>query len=237
MDKLTEQQENRKQLLSLFDEIRRVGGLCDPLYQKYVELERAKQHARGKTASWAIAGIVLGACSVLFWLWPLVIGNIDTVGMVLFWLLVETASVGLILFSWKKYQKIKLARIGATAEIEQLNCQQHELLSKIDKLYGESLISGLYPQKYLFPDAIEYCYTLIDDMRADSIKEAINLYEDIMYKERLEKSQREVTQTLKNIDRETTKARKAAQFAAVASGLSAYYTRKTHKNFKKFTGL
>lgn len=235
MDLFAAQRENHKQLLSMFDEIKQVGMLCDPLYQKYGEIEVAKRNASAKNPTAAVVGLVLGAGSALVWLWPLAIGNVDTAGMVLFWVLVEAVSAGLILISLKAYKKIKLAQRGASIEIERMNEYQAEILDEIDRIYRESTIASIYPQKYLFLDAIEYCYTLINDMRADSIKEAINLYEDIMYKERIEKSQRETAQILRSIENETSKARKAAQFAAVASGVSAYYTRKTHKAFQRYT--
>lgn len=235
MDSFSEQREKRNQLLSLFVEIRRVGLLCNPLYQQYADIEEEKRQARSKNPTLAVLGIVMGVGLLVAGIWPIAIGNLSSNfgfewGVFFFCVLLLAGGCFLVYYCVKKIRSIQLAKEGVSNAIDKLNQRQLIILDHIDKIYNESSIAGIYPQKYLFPDAIEYCYTLINDMRADSIKEAINLYEDIMYKERIEKSQREATETLKSIDRETTKARKAAQFAAIASGVSAYYSRKTYKS-------
>ena len=180
MDKLTEQRENRNELLSLFGEIRRVGTLCDPLYQKYGEIEAAKRNASAESPFFAVLGILLGVFLVFLGTFSVcdegIIGHATYSGDYFNTLcLYIPAGILILIACIKWYKKIKAAQIGASEEINRLNQRQNEILDEIDRVYGESAIAGLYPQKYLFPDAIEYCYTLVNDMRADSIKEAINL--------------------------------------------------------------
>ena len=78
-------------------------------------------------------------------------------------------------------------------------------------------------------------------MRADSVKEAINLYEEENYRARIESMQRSIesnqrrtVKALESIEREANKTRKAAQFAAIANGITAYNTHKTRKSINTF---
>ena len=221
MDSFSEQREKRTQLLSLFDEVRRVEALCDSFYNQYWTLEREKQVNLSKSVdsifNWGLLGI---AC--------IVVGGVGLIfESVLGWLFLPGIIFTVYFFATKNKKVNKLSNSDV---VKKTNSQQDAILDKIDEVYNKSCIAGIYPQKYLFSDAVEYCYTLIEDMRADSIKEAINLYEEIMFRERIEQSQVDAMDALRSIDKETAKTRKAAQFAALASGISAYYSRKTYKN-------
>ena len=216
--------ERRNQLLNLFDRIKKISDECEPLYERYAENENEIVKLKGK--SFDFVNYFLAAWLILLIGIFCAVNNLLVIGVFLI-----IGSVGLFAFY---LIKVLINRENGTQRrrrerMELLQSEQKTVLVQIDAIYGNSEIVGLYPQKYLFSDAVDFCRSLVEDMRADSIKEAINLYEEEMYRDRIEKSQRNAVETLKNIERETTKARTAAQFAAVASGITAYNTRKLRK--------
>ena len=86
---------------------------------------------------------------------------------------------------------------------------------------------------YLYDDAVNYCTEVANNMRADSVKEAINLYEENLYRIRMEDLQRQNVKLMEKLQKDTNQARKAAQFAAVFSGITAYNTAKIRRDIRK----
>lgn len=77
------------------------------------------------------------------------------------------------------------------ANNEQLRIQEQNTLNdlkQIQILYQERL-SSWYPVNYCSVDAAEFFYNTVNNYRADSLKEAINLYETYLHQRRVETNQ------------------------------------------------
>lgn len=98
--------------------------------------------------------------------------------------------------------------------------QQRRIMDLINTVYGSSGIAGIFPQDYLYEEAVGQCYQYIKNLRADSIKEALNLYEENLHRVRLERIQTEQYSTLLRAEALQQQTASAATFAAVMSGLS-----------------
>lgn len=102
-------------------------------------------------------------------------------------------------------------------KLDMLNNEKHLLLSDLYLNYQNFRYPGLLPFKYTFPGFIEIIYEYINDHRANSITEAINLYHDEMHKQNLEKSQKEIIRISKANNSST---RRAGNWAAAATAIS-----------------
>lgn len=60
-----------------------------------------------------------------------------------------------------------------TKRINFINSQMKEIRDKADKY-----LSGWYPRNYCYSEAVKYFIDVIENYRADTLKEAINLYEE-----------------------------------------------------------
>ncbi|MDO4973045.1 MAG: hypothetical protein Q4E38_02420 [Eubacteriales bacterium] len=221
------QSTNRNELLSLFKTIKHVCNRCEPLYNEYSSLEQMAEEEKGKCAQiWVIRNILAGVSALLLIL------ALTNRHLFIWTVLSALVTVGLSIVVTNMKKK-------AAGVLHDIRSKQDSLLDKIDDIYSSSGVDEYYPQKYLYSEAVDYCQDVVDNMRAESVKEALNLYEDELYKARMEamqhsslKAQREVAESLKTLETESRKTRKAAQFAAVASGVSAYYTQKIKKNLQ-----
>ena len=84
-------------------------------------------------------------------------------------------------------------------------------------------------------------YDLIKNRRADSLKEALNLYDDIQYKARMEASQAAIQNAAEVAAAESVKqtayskeAAKNTHQTATAAKASAYHTRQIQRNTRRF---
>lgn len=79
------------------------------------------------------------------------------------------------------------------ANNEQLKIQEQNVLNELQQIqitYRER-IGHWYPENYCTVDAVEFFYNVINNYRADSMKEAINLYETHMHQQRVESNQQQ----------------------------------------------
>ena len=90
----------------------------------------------------------------------------------------------------KYIQKQLNIRIDKKNESIKINEEQPILndLQKVQVEYREYL-SSWYPENYCSVDAVEFFYNTIKNYRADSLKEAINLYETALHQRRVEANQ------------------------------------------------
>jgi large-conductance mechanosensitive channel len=76
---------------------------------------------------------------------------------------------------------------------ENLKVQEQAVLNElrdIQIVYNERLLNW-YPQNYCYVSAVEFFYDSVKNFRADSMKEAINLYENYMHQQRVEENQKQ----------------------------------------------
>ena len=70
-------------------------------------------------------------------------------------------------------------------QIQKARERQEQLAKEIQRIYDESGISQDYPIEYLHIDAVNEIYAYVNARRADTLKEAINLYEENCYRKQL----------------------------------------------------
>jgi hypothetical protein len=76
---------------------------------------------------------------------------------------------------------------------ENLKIQEQAVLNElrdIQIVYNKRLLNW-YPQNYCYVSAAEFFYESVKNYRADSIKEAINLFENYMHQQRVEENQKQ----------------------------------------------
>ena len=97
--------------------------------------------------------------------------------------------------SWKQIcqQQTILLNIQNTRECEEALIQQ---IKEVQKQYTDE-ISGWYPCDYCYIEAAEFFLNAVKNSRADSIKEAVNLYEETNHRQRLEENQQQMLQQQK----------------------------------------
>lgn len=93
----------------------------------------------------------------------------------------------------KKNEEIERINKENIEKNNQLAVQEEQLIQKlrdITQSYYQT-VGRWYPENYCSVDAAEFFYTAVKNYRADTLKEAINLYEDVMHKRRVELNQKQ----------------------------------------------
>lgn len=100
-------------------------------------------------------------------------------------------------FIYKKInEKIDADNQQIVAENEQIKAQEQAVLNDLQKVqiaYREC-VSYWYPDNYCTVDAAEFFQNAVKNYRADSLKEAINLYETVLHQRRVENTQKQALQ-------------------------------------------
>lgn len=101
-------------------------------------------------------------------------------------------------FGLKSYCKIKNKSIDKENEQiratnETAKVQEQQVVNEIEQIQQayHDRVSWWYPGDYCSVDAAEFFYNAIKNYRADSIKEAINLYENTLHQRRMERNQKQ----------------------------------------------
>lgn len=79
------------------------------------------------------------------------------------------------------------------------------------------------PKKYRTSNAVSYIYNLLESQRADSFKEALNVYEDDLHKMRLENMHQQILEASRNAEIAARNAESAAANAESNSQNAAFY--------------
>lgn len=90
-------------------------------------------------------------------------------------------------------------RKWAASGVQKLNEQQAKrahLQKEKDALVENEAaqVLGLIPPKYIYPEAIGYLIEVVENLRADTMKEAVNLYEEHLHRTRLEAAQKQIVE-------------------------------------------
>lgn len=97
-------------------------------------------------------------------------------------------------FVYKKMnEKIDAENQQIIADNQNIKAQEQAVLNDLQKMqtaYRER-VSSWYPDNYCSVEAVEFFYNAVRDYRADSIKEAINLYEMSLHQKRIEENQKQ----------------------------------------------
>lgn len=135
-------------------------------------------------------------------------------GIILF-ILVDIPLILVFYFIIRSSKKRKLDKY--IKKMDKLNNEKSRLLSDLYQNYQNFRYPGLLPFKYTFPGFIEIIYEYINDHRANTITDAINLYHDEIHKQNIEKSQKEI---IKIANANNSSTRRAGNWAAAATAIS-----------------
>lgn len=86
--------------------------------------------------------------------------------------------------------------ISGIQKLDDMNKQKGELIAKRKELVRNKAVEtlSLLPPKYIYLEAIDYFIDVVTNMRADTIKEAVNLYEEHLHRQRMEAAQNKLTE-------------------------------------------
>lgn len=93
----------------------------------------------------------------------------------------------------KKNQQLVGLNANAAARNQALAARSQEIerqLQMVNAAYTQE-VAPWYPPAYCYVDAAEFLLQAVQNYRADTMKEAMNLYEDTMHKNRMEQAQQE----------------------------------------------
>ena len=108
---------------------------------------------------------------------------------------------GIICFLYLQYQSASAKKacsdftreweISGIQKLDDINKQKSELIAKRKDLVRNKAVAtlSLLPPKYIYLEAIDYFIDVVTNMRADTIKEAVNLYEEHLHRQRMEAAQ------------------------------------------------
>lgn len=116
-----------------------------------------------------------------------------------------------------KIEKIQSVKFPLEEEIQDLASHVENHLTTDDRM-------DIIPTKYRYPDAVDFFYDVITVGRANSMKEAMNLYEDHLHKWRLENKNEEILELQRQTLEETISAKRASSMAAAFS-MAAFFSK------------
>lgn len=184
------QDHERQELLALLSRVCTVAEKCAPYFDNYNQLEREIEicyYRRYENKTWkkifyiGLPFAILLALPVLLFL-----GSFELTGGIKGYLTVALPVAALIA-GWI------IACIMVKNNGESINrqmfeddqrrieeaCEQQDRIEKeIRSIYSKSGLAQSYPIEYLNIDTVKEIYSYVSSMRADTLKEAINLYEE-----------------------------------------------------------
>lgn len=112
----------------------------------------------------------------------------------------------------RAYNRVRLPRVNARIQAENDKREHYntEVLGPAEAAVdtelhqaGQALVdaevSRIYPKDYLYPEAIAYVLTVIKNHRANSVTEALNLYEEALHRQRVENAQQQMIQEQQHV--------------------------------------
>lgn len=139
----------------------------------------------GKLAKIILIILILNCIFNIFQfnIWGIILGAIEL-----------GAAYVIIQFIYKKMnEKIDADNQRIAIENENIKAQEQAVLNDLQNVQAayRERVSDWYPDKYCSVDAVEFFYNAVKDYRADSIKEAVNLYETTLHQRRMEENQKQ----------------------------------------------
>lgn len=126
--------------------------------------------------------------------------NLTSIWGLVFSVLELAAAYVIIKFIYKMMnEKIDADNQRILTENKNLNVQEQAVLNELQEVqvaYRER-VSYWYPDSYCSVEAVEFFYNAVVNYRADSIKEAINLYETVLHQRRVEDNQKKAAEQQK----------------------------------------
>lgn len=100
----------------------------------------------------------------------------------------------------------KIEKENESIDAQNLENYQREMavvqdMDEVSKAFQRE-VSPWFPPDYLFPDALGFFIHAVENSRANNVTEAVNLYEDMLHKLRMEKGQQEMLQKQCDIEKQ-----------------------------------
>ena len=163
--------------------------------------------------SWKVSIVLALLCGpILFFvlaqtLWPILAGPLgyaktyDSSSFVIVVILITLAACAVLsgLFCLIQLRIRSFNRKWAASGVQKLNelqAKRAHLQKEKDALVENEAaqVLGLIPPKYIYPEAIGYLIEVVENLRADTMKEAVNLFEEHLHRTRLEAAQKQIVE-------------------------------------------
>lgn len=112
---------------------------------------------------------------------------------------------------------------------EEVQKKRNSVLDEIPAVYERSSINGRFPLQYTNPDAVQRIRGYLQNMRADTLKEAINLLEQEYHNQKMMNAQIQMLESQLKTEYAARGAYNAAVASAISNAQTAYYARKTYE--------
>lgn len=106
-------------------------------------------------------------------------------------------------------------------KINTLVSRQAVYIDLVSQIYSEAGISDFYPRTYFYEYAASCIYTYIFNRQADSLKEAMNLYDNHLHQIRMEQGMSEQLAALQRAESLLTRIDASARSAAASASIAA----------------
>ena len=191
---------------------------CLQLEKQYDRLNGARVR-KGLILPFMIPGGIITVLFSLFLLAFLGSGVRSGAGAVLFFLFIGIALLGVgIFFLIFDNKRVKRFRKQAEDVIPQMEA----CADRMYNVYAENQLDEVYPFNYFFPECIMEIYNNIQNFRADSIKESINVYEQSQFYQSMLISNAQMVQMMEYTARQAAGANRAAAASAAFSAASFF---------------
>lgn len=206
---------NREGALALMNDVKNLYNLLSDDLAMVVALKNENEKMKkGRTNKAWVVFMILACfftlCGIIF-----CIATLSPQGLIFLGYVVPFAILFLVFYR-KNKQGIK-KQIFFEKNEEVITAKTDEILST----YYQQELSNYYSLDYFYEDAIDTLIRYLSQFRADSLKDALNLFETEAHQRRLEDQQKSIIITQKEILNQAKQTAKAATASAVFSGISA----------------
>ncbi len=204
-------QPDRENLLRNLNRVHNEAVKCTPYYaenaslQNYIDTTANKTYTSNSWKPVFFIGLAPAILSVITLLGKLTGDGINEFGSWISDIFLASLIPGIWLFLWIFLRKNGQEKIRRKTEadrqgIESARQRQAVLADSVSAIYQASGVSDFYPPKYFHVDAVNYVYDCISNYRADSLKEALNSYEEYLHRMRMEQAQSEQLKALQRAE-------------------------------------
>ncbi|MCI2947060.1 hypothetical protein FH144_01265 [Staphylococcus caledonicus] len=131
--------------------------------------------------------------------------------------------------SYKKAQNEVCETSEGKDMVSSINGGKKEI-NEVNQTLNASGANNRIPEKYAHLHALQSMFEYLYNQRADTLKEAINLYETEAHQARLENKQQQILSTVSQASVDARAARYASSIAATNSAISAVWAKKASDN-------
>ena len=208
---LYQQRQNRVESLKLMDYVTSLIPRINPDWQFILQadahasrLKRARVRVGGSIPLFIVGGFVLMIALILLSL--VIDGGGDVGPAIVVMLFLFLLGAGMIVLGIVLIKSSAKRRTQALAKAKELEGQMEESMQRIANVYYDCKLEEYYPFNYFYPEAITAIRENLVDFRADSIKEAINVYEQTQFNQQMLQNHAQMAQMMEYTARQAAAA-------------------------------